>query len=107
MRRKRSGRCQGPDTWGWRFQRRRDELGFSQKDISTVTGLTQQSVSRFENDEIVPRIETLEKYARSVGATVENLFPMELRPQGPSPAAKEGRHYKQDARRKRNGGVAK
>lgn len=87
MKRSRPADHEGQDTWGWRFQRRRDELGLSQADICRITGLTQQAISRFENDQVHPRAETLEKYARSVASTVEDLFPQWARPQGKSPAA--------------------
>lgn len=69
-----------PDPWGIRFQNRRRELNLTQVHVSQITGLTQQSISRIERNEVIPRVTTLELLAKCVGTTVEELFPIEARP---------------------------
>ena len=103
MKLKRGQNSDEPESWGSRFQTRRILIGFTQADIAKITGLTQQAVSRFENNEVQPRLESLEKYAHSVGSTVEEMFPMSLRPRGKSQAAKDA-HYRRIDKRKKNGG---
>lgn len=98
MKRKRGDDYNGPETWGVRFQRRRDSLGLSQTDIAEITGLTQQSISRIENDEVDPRFSTLEKLAKAVVMDVNKLFPTDLRPRGETPAAKNAKVQKRAVR---------
>lgn len=69
-----------PEPWGTRFRNRRRHLHLTQVQIAKATGLTQQSISRIENNEVRPRLPNLEKLARVCGTTVEELFPIQARP---------------------------
>ena len=53
---------------------RRIALGMSQRDIAAVLGVKQPAVARFELLEVVPRLDTVIKYAMAVGATIEVKF---------------------------------
>ena len=97
-------------TWGHQAWARRQELGWSQVHAVAIicalaeangeTGITQQGLSRFETGQTHPHFSTLEKIARAYGQKVEELFPMSMRPHGPSLAALEARGTK-GSRRKR------
>lgn len=74
-------RLQQPvEPWGSRFYARRVSLGLTQAHIAKTTGLTQQSISRIERNQVIPKITTLELLARAVGTTVDELFPIAARP---------------------------
>lgn len=53
---------------------RRIALGMSQRDIAAILGVKQPAVARFELLEVVPRLDTVIKYAMAVGATIEVKF---------------------------------
>jgi transcriptional regulator with XRE-family HTH domain len=101
VKRKRGGDYDGPETWGSRYQKRRDELGLSQADIARATGLTQQAISRVENDEVEPRFSTLVVLAAAVGTDVYSIFPADLRPRGFTPAARKAAARNAVTRRRR------
>lgn len=103
MRRKRGTDFNGPETWGSRFQQRRDALGLSQHQVAALAEVTQQCVSRFENDEVDPRFSTLEKLARAVAMDVNRIFPTDLRPRGETVAARKAASQKTSARSRRKG----
>lgn len=45
----------------------REELGMSQQELSTKTGITQPDISKLENGKANPSIETLKKIAGAFG----------------------------------------
>ena len=49
----------------------RKELGLTQSDVSELSGLTQQMVSRFETYNRLPTLTTLIKYIDSLGYKIE------------------------------------
>lgn len=65
-----------------------------------MVGVSQQAISKFETGQVTPRWATLEGYARLCGTTMAELFPMELRPQDPSPSAEKARRDKVQRRHK-------
>lgn len=67
-------------SWSARFRERRLELDLSQDQISQTAQITQQAISRFEHGLITPRFSTLDRLAKAVGMTREELFPMEAAP---------------------------
>lgn len=75
------GRAEREKSWGVRFYERRQALRLSQEQVAKLADVTQQAVSKFESDpNYVPRWGTLERYARALGTTVDELFPMVARP---------------------------
>lgn len=52
----------------------RKELGLTQKDISRITGLSQQAISSLERYDREPRLNTLLKYLEAINIDIENIF---------------------------------
>lgn len=52
----------------------RKELGLTQKDISRITGLSQQAISSLERYDREPRLGTLLKYLEAINIDIENIF---------------------------------
>ena len=50
---------------------RRRDLGLSQRDMASLTNLKQPAIARFERMEVVPRLDTIVRYATAVGAILE------------------------------------
>ena len=46
---------------------KRNELGYSQRELAKICGLPQSSVARLESDTVKPKIETLIKIMRPLG----------------------------------------
>jgi transcriptional regulator with XRE-family HTH domain len=59
---------------GERLKAVRESKKMSQGDIEERTGLLRCYVSRVENGHTVPAIETLEKWTKSLGITMSQLF---------------------------------
>ena len=49
---------------------RRNELGYSQRELAEICGLPQSSVARIESCTVKPKIETLLKIMRPLGLTL-------------------------------------
>lgn len=63
-------------TWGDRVAERREELELSQAALALLCPpLTQQAISKIENNTVLPRDTTKHLLARSLGTTVDSLFP--------------------------------
>lgn len=64
-------------SWGSRVSERREDLKLSQAQVVKASGgeVTQQTISKIENNEILPRPGTMQVLARALGTTVEELFP--------------------------------
>ncbi|OBA88778.1 hypothetical protein A5633_08390 [Mycolicibacterium elephantis] len=52
--------------------RLRQELGLTQEDVAKVIGRDKSAVSRFERLDSDPRLSTVRRYARAVGALIEH-----------------------------------
>lgn len=50
---------------------RRKELGLRQSDVADAMGVGQPSISELERGYTSPKLETLQRYARAVDATIE------------------------------------
>lgn len=59
---------------GERFRERREGAGLTQARVAELVGVTQQYVSQFEKGKATPSRELLERYARLVGLTAEQLI---------------------------------
>lgn len=68
-------------SWGQRVSERREELRLSQAQVSVLSGLPQQTISRVELDLVVPRYSTMAALAKGLGTKVEILFPVEAYPE--------------------------
>lgn len=68
-------------TWGQRVEGRRSSLGLSQGQLGLLAGIPQQTISRVELDQHVPRYETMSAIARGLGTSIEILFPIEAYPE--------------------------
>ena len=51
----------------------REQNGISQRNLEKQTGIKQQNISRWENDEAIPSIENCEKLADFYGITLDEL----------------------------------
>jgi transcriptional regulator with XRE-family HTH domain len=67
-------------SWGQRVEARRLELQLSQGQLGRISQVPQQTISRIELDRVAPRYETMDKIARGLGTTVEDLFPQGSHP---------------------------
>lgn len=50
--------------------KKRNELGYSQRDLATICGLPQSSIARIESCLVKPNVETLIKIMRPLGLTI-------------------------------------
>lgn len=64
--------------------RLRRELGLRQKDVARIIGSTQSAVSDFERIGGDPRLTTIQRYARALGARVHLAVDASRCGQGPS-----------------------
>lgn len=69
-------RAAAEKSWATRVFERRDSLKLTQTQVADLAGITQQSLSRIERDEVIPRFSTMDALARALGTTVEQLFPI-------------------------------
>lgn len=63
-----------PTSFGERLRQIRKELGESQEEFAARIGTYKQVLSRYETGERVPKISLVEKYAKSLGVTVDYLM---------------------------------
>lgn len=52
----------------------REEKGLTQKDLATLLDVSDKAISKWENGQSIPRMETLEKLSSVFGTTLENLL---------------------------------
>lgn len=74
---------------GERLKAIRESKKMSQGDIELKTGLLRCYLSRCENGHTVPSVETLEKWTRSLGITMSQLFAEDGREATPLPGLKK------------------
>jgi transcriptional regulator with XRE-family HTH domain len=77
-------RREAEKSWGARVFDKREALDLSQAQLADLAGVTQQTISKIENNTLVPRIGTMEAIAGALGTTVDLLFPWASRPQKPA-----------------------
>lgn len=78
-------------TWGIRVRSRREALGLSQSQVASLAGVSPQTISKVEYDDILPRPRTMEAIARALGSSCEGLFPHSARPAEPAPPHERNR----------------
>lgn len=61
-----------------RLRKARKEKGFTQKDLSLITGISLSSIQKIEKCLIVPTWEEMEEISSALGRPAEFLFPPEL-----------------------------
>ena len=63
--------------------RLRTEKGYTQKELSAITGIRQSNISRIENGTAMPTIKTINTIAKSLGMRLKLEFvPLDSRPEG-------------------------
>lgn len=53
---------------------RRIELGLSQRDLATISGVKQPAIARFETLGTIPRLDTLIKILKALGLKINIIF---------------------------------
>ena len=59
--------------YGKEFKYQRESSGYSQRDLAKLTGIKQQNISRWENNQAIPSIENCEILADFYGITLDEL----------------------------------
>ena len=59
--------------YGTELKYQREINGYSQRDLAKLTGIKQQNISRWENNQAIPSIENCEKLADFYGITLDEL----------------------------------
>lgn len=72
-------------TIGHRISTGRKQLGLTQEQLAEQLGVTAQAVSKWENDQSCPDINTLPKLAAILGTTTDSLLGCEKAPIQPTP----------------------
>ena len=62
---------------GKRVRRYRESRGWSQKELSEKTGLSQSGISKIETDELTPSVDKLQKVADVLGVALSDLITLE------------------------------
>ena len=60
--------------YGNEIKYQREINGYSQRDLAKLTGIKQQNISRWENDQAIPSIENCEILADFYGITIDELI---------------------------------
>ena len=66
---------QVPITVACRLKEFREQRGYTQKDVSNITGITEVSISRYENMKRLPDAVTIFKLAQCYNVSVAELYP--------------------------------
>ena len=66
------------ETIGSKVQIARKMLNYSQEKLGHKAGVTQQHLSRIENDKVRPTIETLQKLAKAMNVSITTLTYSEI-----------------------------
>lgn len=61
-------------TYGTEIKYQREINGYSQRDLAQRTGIKQQNISRWENNQAIPSIENCEILADFYGITIDELI---------------------------------
>lgn len=56
----------------------RERRGISQRELGAMLGVTQQTIGQLENNKTSPRIETLERVATALNASISDLISPDL-----------------------------
>jgi transcriptional regulator with XRE-family HTH domain len=64
-----------PETFGERLRRARLDAGFTQSDLVRRSGIPKPTLSRYENDHVMPSLQTLARLADALGVPEATLLP--------------------------------
>ena len=59
--------------FGYNLKRLRKQRGWSQDELAALLGTTKQVISRYENNQRVPRLSVVSDYARKLGVSLRTL----------------------------------
>lgn len=62
------------ETIGSRLRHVRERSGYSQKEVSALTGITNVNISRYELDQTSPTLETIRKLAELYQVSLDYIF---------------------------------
>ena len=65
--------------YGFEFKSQREKAGLSQLELSKLTGISQSSISRWEEDKRTPSIENCVQLADFYGISVDELIGHEIK----------------------------
>ena len=68
-----------------KVKEKRIEKGLTQKELGTLAGVSQTTISHIECESFIPAVDTALKVAAVLGATVEELFILRDRPEKYTP----------------------
>lgn len=72
--------------FGERLKELRSAKGMTQKDLAEKINISPQAVSRWENNEVEPSLETLRRLAEIFDVSMDDLFGKEKKPEAEAPA---------------------
>lgn len=65
--------------YGEALKEQRDIYGYSQRDLAKLTGIKQQNISRWENNQAIPSIENCEILADFYGISLDELVGRDIK----------------------------
>ena len=68
-------------TFGERLRQARVDAGLTQSDLVRLSGIPKPTLSRYENDHVMPSLATLGKLARALGVAESILLPGKQTPE--------------------------
>lgn len=68
--------------YGIEIKYQRESNGYSQRELSKLTGIKQQNISRWENNQAIPSIENCEILADFYGITIDELIGRDTKKMG-------------------------
>ena len=60
--------------YGTRIKQIRERVGMTQAELSAKSGISQEHISRIENNHFTPTIKTADKICDAMGVTLNELF---------------------------------
>lgn len=70
-----------PDTFGERLRHARLDAGFTQSQLVRRSGIPKPTLSRYENDHVMPSLQTLSRLADALGVPESSLLPGKTSPE--------------------------
>ena len=60
-------------TVGQNFKIKRNQIGMTQQELSILTGISVQSIRKYESDKVVPKLHNLQSIATALGTSPSTL----------------------------------